>query len=88
MRRTCFGLLLLIAAMSGCARWGPPDSGDPFNGFSPQWLTTDAEAQSRTDTLIQKSQEATKPRVTRPPANSADTGSPDQSPAEEAPADK
>ena len=88
MRRTCIGLLSLIAAMPGCARWGDNELLDPNNGFSRQWLTTDPEAQSRTDTLIQKSQTEATTRVARPPAKQANTQSSDQNLGEESASDK
>ena len=79
MRRTCVGLLLLIAAAPGCIGGYLED----HNGFSRHWLTTDPEAQSRTDALIQKSQEASPGRSKRPPADSAKTESTDQVLSEE-----
>ena len=92
MRRTCFGLLLLIAAVPGCARWAAAvGSGEPpetYNGFSRHWLTTDPDAQSRTDTLIQQSQSEAKQRVARQPADPAKTQSTDQELSADSTSDK
>ena len=92
MRRTCFGLLLLIAAVPGCARWasfvGSGESPETYNGISRQWLTTDSDAQSRTDTLIEQSQSDAKQRVARQPADPAKTQSTDQELSADSPSEK
>ena len=66
-------------------------SGEPFethNGFSRQWLTTDSDVQSRTDTLIEQSQSDAKQRVARQPADPVKTRSTDQELSPDSPADK
>ncbi|HEX4143309.1 MAG TPA: hypothetical protein VHY91_07145 [Pirellulales bacterium] len=88
MRGTRFGLLLIVA-LSGCARWAPGYNMEAYNGFSRQWLSTDSDAQSRTDTLIEQSQSEAKQRVGRQQAAvPAKTRSADQELTDDSSSDK
>ena len=88
MRAACLGLLLLFAALSGCAGLDSDGFGENYNGFPWPSLLKKAPPQSRTNALIQQPQFSETGRFTRQPADSADAPDAKKAAAEDAPAEE
>jgi hypothetical protein len=88
MRAACIGLLLLFAAVSGCAGLDSDGFGENYNGFPWPSLLKKAPPQSRASASVQNLQFSETGRFARQPADSADTPDAKKAAAEDAPAEE